>query len=105
MAIYSNILAWRIPWTEEPVGHSSWGHKESDMIEQSRLSYVSCIGRKPTYRPTSFLMLYPPLNLETLQWFIIITFNTLQNDFNQYFQTRSLPIKFHGLDITSFHGI
>ena len=28
---HSNILAWRIPWTEKPVGYRPWGHKESDM--------------------------------------------------------------------------
>ena len=33
MATHSSIFAWRIPWTEEPVGYSSWGHKESDMTE------------------------------------------------------------------------
>ena len=34
MAIYSSILAWRIPWTEEPGKlHSPRGHKEWDMIE------------------------------------------------------------------------
>ena len=33
MAIYSSILAWRIPWTEEPGGYSPWGRKESDMTE------------------------------------------------------------------------
>ena len=28
MATYSSILAWRIPWTEEPGGlYSPWGHK------------------------------------------------------------------------------
>ena len=26
MATHSSILAWKIPWIEEP-GHSSWGHK------------------------------------------------------------------------------
>ena len=25
MATHSGILAWRIPWTEEPVGYSPWG--------------------------------------------------------------------------------
>ena len=25
----SSLLAWRIPWTEEPVGQCSWDHKES----------------------------------------------------------------------------
>ena len=36
MATNSNILAWRIPWTEEPGGLQScqWGPKESDMTEQ-----------------------------------------------------------------------
>ena len=27
---HSSILAWKIPWTEEPAGYSAWGHKESD---------------------------------------------------------------------------
>ena len=30
MATLSSVLAWRIPWTEEPGGYSPWGHKESD---------------------------------------------------------------------------
>ena len=34
MATHSSILAWRIPWTEEPVGYSPWGHKESDTTER-----------------------------------------------------------------------
>ena len=33
MAIHSSILAWRIPWTEEPGGLCLWGHKELDMTE------------------------------------------------------------------------
>ena len=28
---HSSILAWRIPWTEEPGGCSPVGHKEMDM--------------------------------------------------------------------------
>ena len=31
MATHSSILAWEIPWTEEPVGYSSWGHEELDV--------------------------------------------------------------------------
>ena len=35
MATHSNILAWRIPWAEEPDGlYSSCGSRESDMTEQ-----------------------------------------------------------------------
>ena len=33
MATHTSILAWRIPWTEEPVGLLSRGHKVSDMTE------------------------------------------------------------------------
>ena len=33
MAIHSSILAWRIPWTEEPGGLQSRGHKELDMTK------------------------------------------------------------------------
>ena len=29
MAPHSSILAWKIPWTEEPGGLHLWGHKES----------------------------------------------------------------------------
>ena len=35
MATHCSILAWRIPWTEEPGRlYSSWGPKESDRTEQ-----------------------------------------------------------------------
>ena len=27
MATYSSILAWEIPWTEEPGGYSPWGRR------------------------------------------------------------------------------
>ena len=40
MATHSSILAWRIPWTEEPWGYSPWYHKELDMTEQLTLSYI-----------------------------------------------------------------
>ena len=30
MAIHSSILAWEVPWTEEPGRLQSWGCKESD---------------------------------------------------------------------------
>ena len=35
IATHSSILAWKIPWTEEPGRlHKPWGCKESDMTEQ-----------------------------------------------------------------------
>ena len=31
MATHSSVLAWRIPWTEEPGGlHRPWGHEGVD---------------------------------------------------------------------------
>ena len=33
MATHSSILAWRIPWTEDLAGYSSWSRKELDMTE------------------------------------------------------------------------
>ena len=33
MAAHSSILAWRIPWTEEPGGLQSMGSQESDTTQ------------------------------------------------------------------------
>ena len=47
METHSNILAWGIPWTEEPGGLQSRGHKESDMTERlSRASEQGLWARK-----------------------------------------------------------
>ena len=41
IATHSSILAWRIPWTEEPGGYSPQSHKQSDTIERLTLSLSS----------------------------------------------------------------
>ena len=34
MATHSSVLAWRIPWTEEPAGlYRPWGHEGVDTTE------------------------------------------------------------------------
>ena len=33
MATHLSILAWRIPWTEEPGAYRPWGRRGSDTIE------------------------------------------------------------------------
>ena len=33
MTTHFSILSWRIPWTEEPGGYSSWSCKELDTTE------------------------------------------------------------------------
>ena len=37
MAMHSNILAWRIPWTQEPGGYCKWGFIESGTTERLTL--------------------------------------------------------------------
>ena len=39
MVTQRSVLAWRIPWTEEPGGLRSLGCKESDTTEQLRACY------------------------------------------------------------------
>ena len=34
MTTHCSILAWKIPWAEEPGGYGSWGCKESDSTEK-----------------------------------------------------------------------
>ena len=36
MVTYSSILAWRIPWTEEPGGYSPQGRKKTQLKQLSR---------------------------------------------------------------------
>ena len=45
MATCSSILAWKIPWTEEPGGLQSMGHKVLDMTEQ--LHFTCRVGLNP----------------------------------------------------------
>ena len=35
MATHSSILAWKVPWTEEPGGLQSQGRKEPDMTART----------------------------------------------------------------------
>ena len=59
MAAHSSILAWRIPWTEEPGGggcHSPRGGKESDMTER--------LNNNKTFLPRLFGGSYKPSRLQ-----------------------------------------
>ena len=53
MATHSNILPWKIPWTEEPGGYSSWGGR--------RVGYDLMINNSEN-NPSSYTTLVP-------QWF------------------------------------
>ena len=48
MTIHSSTLAWRIPWTEEPGGLSSWGAKKPDVTEQ--LTHTILFNQLPFHR-------------------------------------------------------
>ena len=55
MAAHSGILAWEIPWTEEPGGPQSMGSQESDTTEPVS-THSSSAGKKnpPAMQETSF---------------------------------------------------
>ena len=41
MPTHSSTVAWKIPWTEKPVGYSPWGRKELDMPERLHFHFLS----------------------------------------------------------------
>ena len=42
MATHSSLLAWRIPWTEEPGGYSpQWSHSQTQLSDQHTHTYCS----------------------------------------------------------------
>ena len=45
MAPHSSVLAWKIPWTEEPGGLPSMGRTESDTTETTQLSKASLVAQ------------------------------------------------------------
>ena len=49
MAAHFSILAWRIPWTEEPGSYSPWGCIELDTTEQLTLIYLLIISELPRW--------------------------------------------------------
>ena len=49
MATHSSILAWRIPWTEEPSGYSPCGHNESDTTEKLNNNNLEMVTLYPIY--------------------------------------------------------
>ena len=41
-----SIFAWKIPWTEEPIVYSPWGHKELDTTQQLRMHACSLLCKR-----------------------------------------------------------
>ena len=62
MATHSSILAWRIPWTEEPgglqsIGSQRVGHNSSDLA----CTHKDACGQVPSLKVTTLLMHLKPL--------------------------------------------
>ena len=55
MATRSTVLAWKIPWTEEPGGLQSLGHKESDVTEHTAFTLIDGKFVFYVHRPVSWL--------------------------------------------------
>ena len=36
MTTHSSVIAWRIPWTEEPAGYMALGSQDSDTTQQPK---------------------------------------------------------------------
>ena len=64
MATHSSILAWKIPWTEEPGGLQSMGCKELDMTN----SYDINADFK-NYKPDTFLIF---VEITSVVWLISV---------------------------------
>ena len=75
-ATHSTILAWKIPWTEEPGGLQSMGLHGSDTTEQLTTQHITRVLRM-------WVTLFP---LNMLPWDQLVSF--LQSSFywNWYFQ-------------------
>ena len=54
MATHSNILAWRIPWTEEPGGLQSMGSQESDMTEHAHTTQQTSLKDISSFCSTTY---------------------------------------------------
>ena len=57
-ATHSSILAWKIPWTEEPGWPEPWGHRESDTNEGLSFTHP-LISTVVTSAPPQIIRHYP----------------------------------------------
>ena len=66
MASHSSILAWKIPWTEEPGGpHSPWGHTESGVTERTAHNSALSLKQNPSAYVPSVARI---MKFSTLTW-------------------------------------
>ena len=57
METHSSILAWKIPWMEEPGGYSPWDRKELDrtftFIQMNMRQFLTSVYLYPAWNPRS----------------------------------------------------
>ena len=63
MTTHSSILAWEIPWTEEPGGYSPRGHRESDTTAGLNSNVIS----QPRGGSTSEILTFCPFTAQGLR--------------------------------------
>ena len=90
MATHSIILAWRIPWTEEPGGLQSMGLKESDTTEQLHFHFLLYNNYSQVYRQEkdshTQYYIYTYITMHVYKWkdmyIILIIFKMGINDYS-----------------------
>ena len=55
MATHKGILAWKIPWMEDPVGYSPWGRKELDRTERLNFRFFTFLPGWFTTEPVDII--------------------------------------------------
>ena len=99
IATHSSILAWRIPWAEEPGSYSPWGGKESDMTEWLQFHF-HFIQYKLDQLIRSIRRCSPVLAFQDFMQLFSFTYLSLSwvCKFNHYFLPQLLFFqKFHGI--------
>jgi len=69
--VKTSIFAWKIPWKEELVGYSPWGHKESDTTEHTHpcpISRGSHVVSGQTVSELSWIVGTPKAGVWSIAW-------------------------------------
>ena len=93
MAIHSSILAWQIPWTEEP-GYSPWGHKRVE--HDSNWAQMWDFSLKKNYLHRSYCSYSSPVShhiLGTFPWRFIKThhIHRVHHPMDEPYSNETLP--------------
>ena len=97
MATHSSILAWRIPWTEEPGGLQSMESQESDTTEVNQHTQIA--GLAALIRASNRL-LASVMKGNTLSWFIVLIKGTVFLTGHNFPNLRICDLKICGQDHT-----